>query len=83
MVEIAVIEGTQGGSVLPELLAQDVDVGGLAGEPIPMLGEDCVDATGKDGVAQGIESESIQRGPGCRILELPHHLKVVGVTIAS
>jgi hypothetical protein len=48
-----------------------------------ILGEDHVDATGKDGVTQGIEPESIQRGPGCPILELPHHLKGVGVTIAS
>ncbi len=67
----------------PELLAQKIDVGGLPTETIPVLSEDHVDATGRDGVTQGIEPESIQRGPGCPILEHPHHLKGVGVTIAS
>jgi hypothetical protein len=69
--------------VLEEFLAEDVVVGWLAGESVPILSEDHIDATGRDGVTQGIEPESIQRGPGCLILELPHNLKVVGVTIAS
>jgi hypothetical protein len=78
-----VVEGFQARTVLEEFLAEDVVVGWLAGEPIPILGEDHVDATVRDGVTQGIEPESIQRGPGCPILEHPHHLKGVGVTIAS
>ena len=69
--------------MLKEFLAEDVVMGRLAGEPIPILGEDHIDATGRNGVTQGIEPESIQRGPGCPILEHPHHLKGVGVTIAS
>ena len=55
----------------------------LAGESIPILGEDHVDATARDGVTQGIEHESIQRSPGCPILELPHYLKGVIVTVTS
>jgi len=78
-----VVEGPQARTVLEEFLAEDVVVGWLAREPIPILGKDHIDATGRDGVTQGIEPESIQRGPGCPILELPHYLKVVGVTVTS
>ncbi len=54
--------------------------GWLAGESVPILGENYVDATARDDFPQGIEPESIQRGP---ILELPHYLKIVGVTVAA
>jgi hypothetical protein len=78
-----VVEGLQARTVLKEFLAEDVVMGRLAGEPIPILGEDHVDATARDGVTQGIEHESIQRSPGCPILELPHYLKGVIVTVTS
>ena len=57
--------------------------GWLAGESVPILGENYVDATARDDFPQGIESWSVQRGPGGPILELPHHLKVVSVTVAA
>jgi hypothetical protein len=69
--------------VLEEFLAEDVVVGWLAGEPVPILGEDHVDATGRDGVTQGIEPESIQRSPGCAILELSYDLILILLAILS
>jgi hypothetical protein len=48
-----------------------------------LLDEVCRVLEGGGDREQGIEPESIQRGPICRILELPHHLKVVGVTVTS
>ena len=57
--------------------------GWLAGESVPILGENYVDATARDDFPQGIEPESIQRGPGGPILELLHYLNIVGVTVAA